>query len=122
MADEAPTPAPTQSPGVPAWSPEGELVYIPAFDQAAAFYGFRPATPEDVHSAQMESKYGGFGQGLAAAGEGALNALTLGTGTAALHGLGITTPRPLRAEQKCNPSRMGSVLPWAFSARSQQLL
>jgi hypothetical protein len=95
-----PTPTP---PGVPVWSPEGKLVTIPALDRQAVMQGYRAASPEEVHEAQVEEQYGGFSQGLAAAAEGFGSALTGGLSSKLETASGLTTPEAIQGRKEAHP-------------------
>jgi hypothetical protein len=90
-------------PGIPVWNPDGELVTIPALDQSAVLQGYRPASSEDVHAAQQEEEYGGAGQALAAAAEGAGSALTFGIAPKLEVAAGLTTKEGIEAREEQHP-------------------
>ncbi len=105
MAETAPS---STAPGVAVFNPEGQLVVIPELNQAALMNGYRAATPEDVHDFQQDQKYGGFGQGLAAAAEGAASALTFGISPRLEVESGLTTPEAIAGRQEVHPIAHGA--------------
>lgn len=68
---------------VPVIDPHGAFGFMPpgALDQQAVAQGFRQASPQDIAAFQASQKYGGVGQGVAAAAEGFGSALTFGLST-----------------------------------------
>jgi hypothetical protein len=114
------------SSGVPVWNPEGALVRIPALDQSALMQGYRPASPEDLHEAELEEQYGGAMQGLKSFGEGAASAMTFGLSRRrAETALGMTTPEAIRGREEVHPvahalgTGAGVVLPLALTGGAE---
>lgn len=94
-------------------SPGGDLVSVSNDQLPAALHpvnGYRLATPQDVTDYQNEQKYGGLGQTLQAAGEGALSTATFGT----VPGIGSSEDILGRQQQHPIASGIGSSLPFAI--------
>jgi hypothetical protein len=81
-------------------APDGRVGSVPGEQALAAFQeGFQPMNADQVHSWDLEQKYGGFGWGVAAAGLGALKGATFGLSTPILKAMGVPkeTMRDLQA-------------------------
>jgi len=113
MADAPQAPAPV-TPGpdagmVPLVNPQGELVRVPEGDYPRAMQqGFKPPSPAQMHEMALQQGAQGVGQGLAAFGEGAANAITGGLFTPAEVATGITTRERVEARQKYQPVPHGA--------------
>lgn len=84
--------------------PSGELVGVPAHQvENAITQGYKAATPEDLHAYAQEQKYGGVGQQLATAAEGAVSAATFGTSTGLERALNISSGEDISGRRETNP-------------------
>lgn len=82
-------------------APSGELASLPQSQlQEALDSGFQQATPEDFAQYEQHQKFGGTGQALKAAAEGAAQTLTGGLSTGAERALGVQGSDILGREQE----------------------
>jgi hypothetical protein len=103
------TATPTPPTGVKGYGPDGEPVTLPSIGPIEEMQGYRAATPEELHAEELQAKYGGTGQGLAAFGEGAASALTGGLSAGVETGLGVPAADIRgRAEEQGLPHALGT--------------
>lgn len=114
MADDIQQ-APPESPITPQNAPQTQLVNVIDPDtqevgsiphsqlQEAMAQGYTQASPEAVHKFVTEQKYGGFGEQLKSAAEGAADAATFGGSTVAEVATGLAKPEDIRGRREAGP-------------------